>query len=235
MINFNLERKQWFAFSLLLILILIIIWQLSLIIFRKPAQSLTSNNTTNKISVNHSNPSIPQKISLEQAYTDSLTRNAINPNEMQVEYIRLFNEYQVAQLQRMIAENNEAIALAKRNAAQAMADTAKLFGNAKANQSSAKDLNKKESSLIGYELIFTTQQHDGDWIATLKKNGQTYDVHVDKKLPDGSKVVSIDEASVLLSKDNGASKELITFSGEMKMSSNQPVVAAPTTAISLEK
>lgn len=130
---------------------------------------------------------------------------------------RLYQEYQIAQLQRLIAENNEAIALAKRNAAQATAETLKLLGNLSSATQPTSAPKKLEPATNGYELIFTGPQDDGNWKATLKKNDKTYDVAIGKQLPDGAKVISIDDTSVLLSRDNGASKELITFSGEMAM------------------
>lgn len=153
------------------------------------------------------------KTSSELALTLKSVENPVLP--LSPETSRLLNEYQIAQLQRLIAENNEAIALAKRSAAQATADTLKLLGMASAVPEKINSETKSTIKNSNYELVYTGQQNDGNWTATLKKNGKNYEVTVGKRLVDGSQVSAIDEAGVLLTRDNNANKELITFSGEI--------------------
>lgn len=146
------------------------------------------------------------------ASDDNSGSAGVDPNsDAQTEYLKLVNQYQMAQLQRMIAEDNEAIAVARRNAAQAMSDTTKLAGDGSVPISATSD----SSGVSGYELVYTGQQNDGSWTATLKKDGQTFDVDAGKLMPDGSQVISVDENGVLISQNNGAVKKLVTFSGEV--------------------
>jgi len=180
--------------------------------------------------------SFPQSSSVSAATYAHLTHSAENASiaidpaaDQQSQNLHLFYEYQIAQLQRMIAEDNEATAIAKRNAAQATADTAKLLSNSAVTAVTMdRSSNKGTATNSDYELLYTGQQSNGEWNARLKKNGQIYAVTPGKQLTDGAKVVAIDEVGVLLSQDNGASKELITFSGVMKLSSNQAIVDAPS-------
>lgn len=117
----------------------------------------------------------------------------------------LYQEYLTAQIQRLIAENNEAIALAKRNAAQAMKETLAIT-------TPIINSNKSSHSCFGYELVFTGQQSSGALTASLKRNGKILDVKLGDVIPDGVKVVRIDEAGVSLQRGN--IKDLLTFNGE---------------------
>lgn len=143
------------------------------------------------------------------------------------EYMRLVREYQMAQIQRMIAEDNQAIAIAKRNAAQAMAETTKLVGGGSISMSND---DNDQAAPGHYQLVYTGQQEGGAWTATLKKDGRTYDVIIGKQLPDGSDVVTIDENGVLLSQQQGAIKKLVTFSGEMQVNAKKAEIPANSTA-----
>lgn len=223
----NKEGKKFLFLPLLatLIVVGIVVWQ-GCKHFQQPNQPATKTSAISiRVATAPPADAPNAKINTPVEFKNDLSavgNTVLNPEIMaRTEYMRLFNEYQVAQLQRMIAENNEAIAMAKRNAAQAVSDMAKLLTGV---PQSSKMTNNGIATL-GYELIFTSQQNDGRWTATLKKHGQSYNIIAGQRLADGSKVVSIDENSVLLTKDSGLSKELITFSGEMKMSTNQPFVA----------
>lgn len=215
----KLDQRQKILLGILVVVLLILIWQLHDIFSSKsvvtpPVKSaVVANNTgaptqdaINRVSTTPSSPGAAADV-------DPTTNS-------QAEYLRLVNEYQMAQLQRMIAEDNEAIAVAKRNAAQAMADTAQSAGGSMADASSSSDDDQASSNT--YVLVYTGQQSDGQWTATLKKNGQSYDVVPGRQLPDGSQVTSIDENGVLLSQNQGASKLLVTFSGATVITNNGP-------------
>lgn len=199
------DTRQKTVLILLILAVMILIWQAMQFYSNRNTVAVTTGQTANNNAPNISGvPANNMSASAEGA--------AVNPNSnAQSEYLRLVNEYQVAQLQRMIAEDNEAIAVARRNAAQAMQDTSKLVGGDPGaltmdNNSSSMDQNTSD-----YSLVYTGQQGNGDWTATLKKDGRTYDVITGGQLPDGSQVSAIDENGVLLIQGNN--KKLITFSG----------------------
>lgn len=225
----KLDKRQKILISLLAVVVLVLIWQVyglfandkSVITGevakgdRPVAPTINNRLLLNNQTVRGNQPIAPT----------AGAATAVDPaTNSQAEYLRLVNEYQMAQLQRMIAEDNEAIAVAKRNAAQAMSDTAKMAGSADSLvASSSDDNNGDQDNSNTYSLVYTGQQNDGQWTATLKKNGQTYDVIPGRQLPDGSQVTSIDENGVLLNQAQNAGKLLVTFSGVTQIN-NKPVI-----------
>lgn len=231
----KLDNRQKILLGLLGIALVILIWQVSG--FFTADNKRTTMSTTNVGLRTSAQPTANASVPTANVGLSTATQPAVQPmapaqlpgaattaaatsagaastvdpaTNSQAEYLRLVNEYQMAQLQRMIAEDNEAIAVAKRNAAQAMTDTAKLAGGG-AMVTTTEDTSDQDDNV--YSLVYTGQQDDGQWTATLKKNKQSLDVVPGKQLPDGSQVVSIDENGVLLSQNNGANKLLVTFSG----------------------
>jgi septal ring-binding cell division protein DamX len=204
------DTRQKVVLVLLILAVIVLLWQgMQFYSNRSTVAPPLAQQTTNN---NVGGPNMPGMPANNMAApTDGA---AVNPNSnAQSEYLRLVNEYQVAQMQRMIAEDNEAIAIARRNAAQAMQDTSKLVGGDPGamtmDNSSPADQNTTD-----YSLVYTGQQGNGGWTATLKKDGRSYDVIMGGQLPDGSQVSSIDENGVLLMQGNN--KKFITFSGVMQ-------------------
>ncbi len=175
----------------------------------QPAMAVTASTTAAQLAQSGAGAANPAEASA-----------AVNPSNSQSEYLRLVNEYQMAQLQRMIAEDNEAIAIAKQNAAKATTETSKLMGGGSVMSTTG----SSQANSNEYQLVYTGQQTDGGWSATLKKNGQSTDVNIGSQLADGSQVISIDDNGVLLRQ--GDVKKLVTFSGVTKM------VTAPNNAAS---
>lgn len=138
--------------------------------------------------------------------------------DTQKAYLQLVSEYKLTQLQRMIAENNQAIAEAKLKVAQAQTSmgafivkddiaTTKVGGSGK---------------LDDYELMYTGQE-DGQWAATLKNGMQSYDVEVGTVLGHGARVIAIDKNGVTL--QQGSAKVLVSFDGIIAINDN--VAAKP--------
>jgi|GEM_PF-3469575 len=205
------QKRQKIVAILLAIVGIILVWQLyelfagnktvpkaaapmATTAMRQPAMAVTPAATAEQLAQNATAPGGDASA-------------AVNPSNNQSAYLRLVNEYQMAQLQRMIAEDNEAIAIAKQNAAKASSETAKLMGGS----SLMSTANNTQTNSNDYQLVYTGQQADNSWSATLKKNGQNLDVLVGSQLPDGSRVLSIDDNGVLL--QQGTIKKLVTFSG----------------------
>jgi len=233
----KLDKRQKVVLVLLGLVLIVLVWQAyGLLKGESPATPATPPAAP--VAAN-SAQQMAQTLAAANTAATPTGAAALNPavSSSQTEYLRLVNEYQMAQLQRMIAEDNEAIAVAKRNAAQALSDTMKLAGSSTVLNSGSSDSQAPDT----YALIYTGQQADGQWAATLKKNGQVYDVIVGKQLADGFRVASVDENSVLLKGDAG--KLLVTFAGQTKINSaptDQPATQsaaanpAPTTVAKIE-
>jgi type IV pilus biogenesis protein PilP len=222
----RLNKRQTVIAGLLLIVLIILIWQLyGLFAGNDNVVPAKANKNVARVVAQNADQNVGQVVAQQLpdkiAPTPGAT-TAVDPTtNSQAEYLRLVNEYQMAQLQRMIAEDNEAIAVAKRNAAQAMSDTVGMAGGSIADDSA----NNQAPSNV-YSLVYTGQQNDGQWTATLKKDGQTSDVVSGQQLPDGAQVMSIDENGVLLNQANNAGKLLVTFSGVTPVNNiTKPVVS----------
>jgi SPOR domain len=132
----------------------------------------------------------------------------------QIAYMRLVHEYQLVQMKRLIAQDNEAIAVSTRNAAKAMVETAKLTGT--------KDFAAIAKPIVGetaadeaaeaptYKLVYTGTAA-GMWNATLKYKNRPYDVSVGSVLPSGLKVVAIRQDMVTLRR--GLRQTQVSFNG----------------------
>lgn len=221
----NLTKKQQIQVSLIALCIIIFFWQLYKL-FSSPAVEMP--------------PTVPQKMvnkDRELAYpiakSGPAAKTAAPVAALEgpgVEYTRLSSELQIIQMQRAIAESYEAIAVAKRNTAKALADTAQIMGS---NVAIPGSVNMEGPHLNNeYELIYTGQE-GGQWTATLKKNNQTFDI-VPNTVLGNMKVVSIDDNGVTVMQ--GTDRKMITFSGivpvdepteETSLAQNLPKPAAP--------
>ncbi len=247
MVFTQLNTKQKVIFAALVVILLVLVWQ----IYELMGMG-ASNPATGKVVMqqqvgamqmqqqHYSAAAVSAQLSNTPASAVGQT-TAVNPDSnSQSEYLRLVNEYQMAQLQRMIAEDNEAIAIAKRNAIQAGQDTAKIVGGSADDLTAGAAATNTDQNSQDYSLVYTGQQGDGQWTATLKKNGQTFDVVTGGQLPDGFHIQSIDENGVVLTQ--GTVKKLVTFSGVMQSANSilttppdaptQTPAPTPTTATS---
>jgi type IV pilus biogenesis protein PilP len=132
--------------------------------------------------------------------------------EMQREYLKLVNEYQIAQLQEKLAMANAAIADAQFKSAETLAKTDAL------SQKAASDKVKMELESSGankakmvaekikeiekkIQAIYVGKQR-GSWVAMLDLDGSYFEVKVGTHLPDGSIVTSINHQGVVVTKDS---------------------------------
>lgn len=206
----KLDKRQKKIFAILCVVVVILIWQVFSL--------FSTNNSTPPVKVAAPKGTAPTPRLAHSVAPKPAAGAAVDVSgNTQEEYLRLVREYQMAQIQRMIAEDNQAIALAKQRAAEAMVQTSKLLGNGNVT------VNNNNNNVRGYQLVYTGEQEQGGWTATLKKDNQTFDVMEGKQLPDGFRVESIDENGVVLMQ--GSVKKLITFSGEVQTAQQ----TAPTT------
>ena len=127
----------------------------------------------------------------------------------QQQYMKLVNEYQMLQMQSMIAQTQATIAKSRAQTAEALSKLNDLSGG----NTDIVDLGLVQSTSNDsgdYELIYTGQEN-GKWTATLKKGGQFNDVTADTALPDGTKVLTVNDSGVVIVENNV--KKLVTFNG----------------------
>lgn len=123
------------------------------------------------------------------------------------EYLKLVQEYQLLQIQRRIAEDARAIAIAKLETARAVAETTKVGGVSNFTNGLERPTVNSEHD---YKLVFTGQEA-GQWTATLKINEQLIDVVPGTVLPDGYKVISVEGDNVIM--QNGGFQRQVSFLG----------------------
>lgn len=149
-----------------------------------------------------------------------LNNTASNQSSSQTEYLQLVKQYQVAQIQRLIAENYAAIAQAREHTVRSMVQTAYLLDSDKGKLSNSATDAPVLDITQNYSLIYTGQDEKGIWTATLKKGDQTFDVKIGSELPDGYQVSSIDVDGVILV--NATQKKMVTFSGVIQIKDTTP-------------
>lgn len=189
------------------------------------AVPLVANNpNANPVQYGAPQQSVPQT---NQGYgQDQTVADANNPSQTlpqetrytpaQYGYLRLVNEYQILQMQQMIAQTSQSIALARLNAAKARAELNKYYASSSINVNTIpvnSAFNNSETvpgNQGQYQLVYTGEQ-TGRWEATLRRGGQYLDVSIGSQI-DGGTVASIDDNNVTL--NNGSQKTVISFFGD---------------------
>jgi predicted transcriptional regulator len=127
-------------------------------------------------------------------------------SQSDAEYLKLIQEYQLLQVQRRIAEDTRAIAVAKLETVKALAEASKFGGSGNSGPHTV----SMGSMDTDYKLVFTGQEA-GQWTATLKMNDQLMDVVTGTTLPDGYKVTAVDGDAVTLQRAD--KQKIISFLG----------------------
>lgn len=218
----KLDKRQKFIFALIAIAAVILIWQLYSLFGGETAVLSTAPKTQTITSLKEVAsptevvnpepvPSVGKAVQAAAATGTAKPSATPEVSESQQQYLALVNEYQMVEIQRLIAQDQAAIASARASMADSLA---------KINQAGASNLGSAgalASSIVAagnqpgdYELIYTGQDN-GEWSATLKRNGQFNDVTAGSILPDGDKVLSVDDNGVLI--QQGDIKKLVTFNG----------------------
>lgn len=228
----NLDKRQKVILGFIVIALVLLAWQIykltggesalsSAPTSATPSNVATPTAGTPKPTVNYAGAAAAVRtnavetaamLSNSAATTSDAADSVADPTTKmandQEKYLELVNEYQMSEIQRMIAEDQASIAQSRFNAAQALEKISQLSGgSANLNDLSG---NQDATASSDYELIYTGED-SGQWTATLKKNGQFNDVTAGSVLPDGSKVLTVDDNGVLV--QEGSNKELVTFNG----------------------
>lgn len=122
--------------------------------------------------------------------------------QLQEEYVHLVNEYQVAQLQQKLAETDAEIAKQKLSAVQSIMEVQKIEGSL----TTALPLHGVNTTLVTkapapMTVMFVGRKNSDRWSAILGSEGNTMEVRVGTRLPDGSVVTEINAQGVVLTKD----------------------------------
>lgn len=213
----NLDKRQKIIVTLIIIVLAVLVWQGSKFFVTENNMSSFNNKLAdsksllNKLSViNFGQKSTNQAADgLVEAAILNISSNKTNPNPNQQKYLELVAEYQMTQIKRMIAEDNEAIAVAHYNAAQALYKIGQLTSNFNIGRLSSVD-DQNVSFTNDYELIYSGETNH-QWTATLKKNSQLIDVTTGTVFPNGDKILLVDDKGVLI--QQGKIQKLITFNG----------------------
>jgi septal ring-binding cell division protein DamX len=198
----KLDNRHKILLCLLGLFLIISVWQA----YTLSKNRSMSHNKSNSVELNRQ--------------ANFLNNTASNQPLSKTEYSQLVRQYQVAQIQRLIAENYAAIAQARESTMRSMVQTAYLQDEDKGKTSSTATDAPVLDVTQPYSLIYTGQDQNGTWAATLKKGNQTFDVRIGSQLPDGSTVSSIDVDGVMLV--NANQKKMVTFSGVIQIKDTSP-------------
>lgn len=117
---------------------------------------------------------------------------------LQREYLRILNEYQIAELQSKLETANSKIAAAKLKTTKTQSQTKKLENEM--NESQASLIKGVEQKDYNIQVSYVGERR-GQWIAMLKINNNYFEVKVGTELPDGSVVDVINQNGVVLEKN----------------------------------
>lgn len=219
----TLTKKQKLLLVLLLLTLGVLLLQIrTMLLSDSSARSETrqaqfQSRVVKPLSANQGRlPRSPSRHSKTQ--TTSKTPNtpiASAPPELtkrQKEYLDLVNHYKITQMKRLIAKDDEAIAVSREHAAKAALETQSMLSKAGVNQPNQSTASKTLPNLLPeedeYKLIYTGK-HDGHWIATIKYHGHLEDVLQGSYLPNDAKVIAINQDAIVLSK--GEHKKVVSF------------------------
>lgn len=168
--------------------------------------------------MNNPNSSVSAHKIVTPVQTTHLTE--IQLSDSQRAYLNLLNQYKLTQLQRLIAENNAAIAEARLAAAQALLNLNKLPTTT--SNGSVQTTVNNTIKLTAYQLLQLVQTQ-GHWFATLKNGDQVYPIIEGTILNDNTQVLSISKNGVILQQD--VNKVLVSKQGTIQLNAPKPAVS----------
>jgi len=134
-------------------------------------------------------------------------RTALSQDQSQ--YLHLVNQYQIVKMQRMLVEEEAAIAAAKQKISKIDKETGIVSGTLTDTPTA-----EQISPTSGYKLMYLDFQ-SGKWTATIRIAGRFQEVANGTHMIDGSKVINIDKRGVVMQK--GDVVRLLTFAGSARI------------------
>jgi septal ring-binding cell division protein DamX len=135
-------------------------------------------------------------------------------NQNQAAYLQLVNQYQLLKMQRMVVDEQAAIAQAKQQIAKEGIDVSLPTVATDSSGSNSSD----------YKLMYIDHQNN-QWAATLSKMGQYFEVTPGMQLLDGTQVLAITQQGVTLKE--GSQKLFLNFFGSAPMSDTKSAPSNP--------
>ena len=120
--------------------------------------------------------------------------------KLQNEYLKILNEYQIAQLQAKLEDTNSKIAAAKLKTTQVQSQTKKLEIAVQATDSTMSTTHNSVKKQLNIQVAYVGQKN-GRWIAMLKIDNNYFEVKVGTELPDSSVVDVINQEGVVIEKN----------------------------------
>ncbi len=199
----KLDKRQKIILAILAALVAFLLWQL---------MGLRSSTTTKtpkmtSAAIKKMPVKIPSTLptpSPTEVNTPVFTQPQLIPPQ-QVEYLQAVDQYQLAQIKRMLAEQISATAAADANTAKAKMEINKILGSggtpsnfAPQNAAAAAaEAIQPAAPSTGYQVMYVGNK-EGAWSAILSQNGQYSIVTPGMTLPDNSVVSSITSSGVTL-------------------------------------
>ncbi len=198
----KLNIRQKIMLTLTLVAAAFLTWQI---------YNFVRGNTSPDKSISAPAATLSPAVSAQPAVQKLPTQNLSNANLTynQKQYLNLVHEYQITKMKRQILD--EAAGLA--NAQKRIADVGK-------NNSLVGMDNFENEAYAGggaYQLSYVDRQA-GKWTATINQNGQYREVQIGSRLPNGSRVIAINNRGVVLRSSKGQSI-LLSFQGSVNVDS----------------
>ena len=230
-----LEKRQKILIPLIALALVFVVWQMYSLFFA--GSSSSSSRSTTATTVQRSAPTTNSRLPGADGFksitptttrtqsTTTVAATASKPEKTssdlpeftssQKRYLKLINRYQLVRMQRMVIDQEAAIAQAKeRIASLSQTGVTNFDGSGISSAAPA----------ASYSLIYVDYQH-GEWTATISRAGRYQNVAVDDRLADGSVVTKINRSGVVVEKNNKDS--LINFSGTMPLPKQQANARQP--------
>lgn len=214
----TLTTRQKVLLPLLLLTLVVLSWQVLPLLQAKTNKSAKATTPfqsrvkkSDRVNAGHLSKAMPKKASVIQVKTETQAHTPTSKpafSKRQKEYLELANAYKISQMKRLIAEENQAIVVAKQRAAKAAVDTQTLLSKTKGQQSVEVTALDSQDKNAQYKLIYTGEQA-GRWNATLKVQGHLRDILVGTVLPNDAEVVDINRDTVVIKQGNH--KKIVSF------------------------
>lgn len=237
----KLDRKQKIILTLIIIATAYLIWQIysmfwgnaddsssmapAATIHTLPPTASTPRVTQQKVDLPTVKivPTVPVQKPISQPIQPVMRQITIQAplTPDQIEYMRLVGRYQILHMRRMLADEEAAMTAAQVKVAQLNQQISRLSGSF-----AVPTLAGQPSPLspLGYQLMYIDYQ-GGKWTATLNKNSQIQEVLAGMILPDGVRVIKINQSGVVLQK-NGRNY-LVNFYGTTPIATSPVVMMKP--------
>ena len=156
--------------------------------------SQTKNQSVNPLSPKQ-NPDSSVELMADGQPTSEQLEIIEQSRQLQREYLKLLNEYQMAQLQQKLQTANSAIAAAKLKTASTVAKTKELEEQVKSTEITQAE---KDQAIYSQIAVVYVGEKNGLWSAMLQIDKQYYEVKVGTELPGNSSVDTINEDGVVI-------------------------------------